>query len=125
MLFRSIEAPYHKLCNGGHISYIELDNCPSSEVIKSIVDYAFNNTDIGYFGINFHIKYCKDCGTYLLNEQDTCPKCNSKNIQGISRVTGYLSLDERFAPEDSFGKGAEKADRISHNKKEKFISYKR
>ena len=80
---------------------------------------------IGYFGINFHIKYCKDCGTYLLNEQDTCPKCNSKNIQGISRVTGYLSLDERFAPEDSFGKGAEKADRISHNKKEKFISYKR
>ena len=120
-----IEAPYHKLCNGGHISYIELDNCPSSEVIKSIVDYAFNNTDIGYFGINFHIKYCKDCGTYLLNEQDTCPKCNSKNIQGISRVTGYLSLDERFAPEDSFGKGAEKADRISHNKKEKFISYKR
>ena len=120
-----IEAPYHKLCNGGHISYIELDNCPSSEVIKSIVDYAFNNTNIGYFGINFHIKYCKDCGTYLLNEQDTCPKCNSKNIQGISRVTGYLSLDERFAPEDSFGKGAEKADRISHNKKEKFISYKR
>ena len=79
-----IEAPYHKLCNGGHISYIELDNCPSSEVIKSIVDYAFNNTNIGYFGINFHIKYCKDCGTYLLNEQDTCPKCNSKNIQGIS-----------------------------------------
>ena len=120
-----IEAPYHKLCNGGHISYIELDNCPSSEVIKSIVDYAFNNSNIGYFGINFHIKYCKDCGTYLLNEQDTCPKCNSKNIQGISRVTGYLSLDERFAPEDSFGKGAEKADRISHNKKEKFISYKR
>lgn len=120
-----IEAPYHKLCNGGHISYIELDNCPSSEVIKSIVDYAFNNTNIGYFGINFHIKYCKDCGTYLLNEQDICPKCNSKNIQGISRVTGYLSLDERFAPEDSFGKGAEKADRISHNKKEKFISYKR
>ena len=120
-----IEAPYHKLCNGGHISYIELDNCPSSEVIKSIVDYAFNNTNIGYFGVNFHIKYCKDCGTYLLNEQDTCPKCNSKNIQGISRVTGYLSLDERFAPEDSFGKGAEKADRISHNKKEKFISYKR
>ena len=120
-----IEAPYHKLCNGGHISYIELDNCPSSEVIKSIVDYAFNNTNIGYFGINFHIKYCKDCGTYLLNEQNICPKCNSKNIQGISRVTGYLSLDERFAPEDSFGKGAEKADRISHNKKEKFISYKR
>ena len=25
-------------------------------------------------------------------------KCNSRDIQGISRVTGYLSLDERFGP---------------------------
>ncbi|MDZ4975950.1 anaerobic ribonucleoside-triphosphate reductase, partial [Clostridium perfringens] len=26
-----IEAPYHKLCNAGHISYIEVDDCPSGE----------------------------------------------------------------------------------------------
>ena len=29
-----IEAPYHKLCNGGHISYIEVDDNPTGDTIK-------------------------------------------------------------------------------------------
>jgi ribonucleoside-triphosphate reductase len=61
-------------------------------------------------GINFHIRYCKECGTYLHGENE-CPKCGSHDIQGVSRVTGYLSLDERFGP----GKSAERLDRTNHN----------
>ncbi|NLZ48307.1 MAG: anaerobic ribonucleoside-triphosphate reductase [Clostridiales bacterium] len=108
-----IEAPYHKLCNGGHISYLELDDTPSEEVIMDILNYAYKCTNISYLGINFHIRYCKDCGTHLHIGQSKCPKCGSHNLQGVSRVTGYLSLDERFGP----GKSAEKADRISHTSK--------
>ncbi|AND83360.1 anaerobic ribonucleoside-triphosphate reductase [Clostridium tyrobutyricum] len=103
-----IEAPYHKLCNGGHISYIELDDYPSEQTIYDIINYAYTNTNISYIGINFHIRYCRKCGTYLHGE-DKCPKCGSSDIQGISRVTGYLSLDERFGE----GKVAERKDRIS------------
>ncbi|MBV4418808.1 anaerobic ribonucleoside triphosphate reductase [Clostridium tyrobutyricum] len=103
-----IEAPYHKLCNGGHISYIELDDYPSEQTIYDIINYAYTNTNISYIGINFHIRYCRKCGTYLHGE-DECPKCGSSDIQGISRVTGYLSLDERFGE----GKVAERKDRIS------------
>ena len=105
-----IEAPYHKLCNAGHISYIELDDSPSPEVIMEIINYAYKRTNISYIGINFHIRYCKECGTGIENNLNSCPKCNSKNIQGISRVTGYLSLDERFGP----GKYEERLDRRSH-----------
>ncbi|WP_373899228.1 anaerobic ribonucleoside triphosphate reductase [Haloimpatiens sp. FM7315] len=105
-----IEAPYHKICNGGHITYIELDDYPAAEDVKSIIDYAYKNTNISYMGINFHIRYCKDCGTYLKNGEQKCTSCGSLNIQGISRVTGYLSLDERFGK----GKVAERADRTSH-----------
>ncbi len=105
----NIEAPYHEICNGGHISYIELDDYPDEDVVFNILDYAYSNTNISYVGINFHIRYCKDCGTYLHGE-NVCPKCNSSNIQGISRVTGYLSLDERFGE----GKVAERRDRLSH-----------
>ncbi len=105
-----IEAPYHKLCNGGHISYIEVDDCPDEEAIMDIINYAYKNTNISYMGINFHIRYCKDCGTYLHNNESSCPSCGSTNIQGISRVTGYLSLDERFGP----GKAQERDDRLSH-----------
>lgn len=105
-----IEAPYHKICNGGHISYIELDDYPTEDIIMDIIEYAYSNTNINYLGINFHIKYCKDCGTYIDNDESNCFKCGSDNIQGISRVTGYLSLDERFG----VGKVAERKDRLSH-----------
>lgn len=106
-----IEAPYHKLCNGGHISYLEIDDYPSEEVVQSIVDYAYKQTNISYIGINFHMRYCKECGERIESSMTKCPKCSSQNIQGVSRVTGYLSLDERFGA----GKHAERSDRTSHN----------
>jgi ribonucleoside-triphosphate reductase len=49
--------------------------------------------------------------TYLSPSDKTCPVCGSHNIQSISRVTGYLSLDERFGP----GKIEERAARVDHN----------
>lgn len=110
-----VEAPYHKLCNAGHISYIEVDDRPNGEVIMDILNYAYRNTNISYLGINFHIRYCKDCGTDLSSSENLCSNCGSYNIQGVSRVTGYLSLDERFGP----GKYEEKKDRISHDNKMK------
>jgi anaerobic ribonucleoside-triphosphate reductase len=109
----NIEAPYHKLCNAGHISYIELDDYPEADVVKDIIKYAYEQTNISYLGINFHIKYCRECGTYIHGEDMTCPKCGGQDIQGISRVTGYLSLDERFGA----GKSAERKDRVSHDSK--------
>ncbi|MGE5626766.1 MAG: anaerobic ribonucleoside-triphosphate reductase [Solirubrobacterales bacterium] len=108
-----IEAPYHKLCNAGHISYLELDDYPTADVIEDIIQYAYGETNISYIGINFHIKYCRECGTYLNGEENSCPKCGSDDVQGISRVTGYLSLDERFGA----GKTAERKDRKSHDSK--------
>ena len=113
-----IEAPYHKLCNAGHISYIELDDKPTGEIIMDILNYAYRNSNISYLGINFHIRYCKTCGTYLNSGEKNCGNCGSYEIQGISRITGYLSLDERFG----VGKSAERADRISHLSKNKIYT---
>ncbi|AIV03438.1 anaerobic ribonucleoside-triphosphate reductase [Candidatus Malacoplasma girerdii] len=56
-----IEAPYHKLSNGGHISYIEFDSYPTAENIEKILQWCYKNTNINYIGINFHIRYCLDC----------------------------------------------------------------
>lgn len=88
----NIEAPYHKLCNGGHISYIELDDYGDEETIMNIIKYAYENTNINYIGINFHIRYCKDCGEYLDASDMKCKKCGSHDIQGISRVTDRKSV---------------------------------
>lgn len=106
-----LEAPFHKLCNGGHITYIEMDGYPEAEDVKSVIDYAYGNTNISYIGINFHMRYCRTCGEKVEASEKGCSKCGSYDIQGISRVTGYLSLDERFGA----GKVAERKDRLSHN----------
>lgn len=106
-----IEGEYHALCNAGHISYVEVDGYPTADVIKNIVQYAFKHTNQSYMGINFHAKYCMDCGQPLSEQHKECFVCNSKRMQGVSRVTGYLSLDQRFGP----GKDAERKDRTSHD----------
>lgn len=49
--------------------------------------------------------------TYLSPDENCCPVCGSHNIQNVTRITGYLSLDERFGP----GKVEERADRVCHN----------
>jgi ribonucleoside-triphosphate reductase len=108
-----LEAPFHKLCNAGHITYVELDGGSVEQravFINRMITIAANNTDISYLAFNFHIRNCKKCGTDVMEHESACPKCGSTEIQGISRVTGYMSLDERFSP----GKVAERADRTKH-----------
>lgn len=103
-----IEAPYHQLCNGGHISYVEVDGKPTPKAVERLVKTAFKEfPELDYIGINFSIRYCKKCFKDVIGEVCTC---GSREIQGVSRVTGYLSLDERFGA----GKSAERADRFKH-----------
>ncbi|MEG0641365.1 MAG: anaerobic ribonucleoside-triphosphate reductase, partial [Clostridium sp.] len=71
----NIEAPYHKLCNAGHISYIDVDDNPTGDLIMDIINYAYKNTNISYMGINFHIRYCRHCGETLNNHEYKCAEC--------------------------------------------------
>lgn len=108
-----LEAPFHDMCRAGHISYFEMDGGTIEEkahYINKHIDYCINNTDISYIAYNFRVKYCMDCGENQMLDSTKCPKCGSKKFQGVSRVTGYMSLDERFGP----GKVAERNARIIH-----------
>ena len=49
--------------------------------------------------------------TYLNPGVKVCPVCGSTHIQNISRITGYLSFDERFGE----SKVTERCDRVAHN----------
>ena len=59
----------------GIYSYIEVDDSPTPETIMDIINYAYKQTNISYIGINFHIRYCKDCGTLFISNESKCPKC--------------------------------------------------
>ena len=110
-----LEAPYHALTNGGHISYIELDGDPlkNLDAFEKIVR-CMKEEGIGYGAINHPIDRDPCCGfTGIID--DECPCCHRKEetvaFERIRRITGYLvgTLD-RF----NNAKRAEEADRVKH-----------
>jgi anaerobic ribonucleoside-triphosphate reductase len=111
-----IEAPYHELTNGGHISYIEMDGDPLQNLaaFEKVVRYM-KECGIGYGSINHPVDRDPCCGfTGIIG--DTCPMCgrteNSGSFERIRRITGYLvgTLD-RF----NNAKRAEEHDRVKHD----------
>ena len=91
------EGVYHKYCNAGHISYVELVAAPEDniEAYESLIK-AMAEADMGYAAINFPIDICHDCGLNGVIPGDTCPKCGGKDITRVRRITGYLSTIDRF-----------------------------
>lgn len=90
-----LEGPFHKFCNGGHISYVELSEIPfaNSEAILDLVNYACDS-DVGYFGVNFPLDVCNNCGRRG-NLKKHCV-CGSDDILRLRRVSGYLSEINTF-----------------------------
>ena len=112
-----IEAPYHNLTNGGHISYIELDGDPTEnlDAFESVIRYM-KEQGIGYGSINHPVDRDPVCGhTGIIG--DVCPKCgrkegeSGKGFERIRRITGYLvGTVDRF----NNAKRAEVEDRVKH-----------
>lgn len=94
----AIEGPYHKYCNAGHISYVELPSAPhhNLEAFEKLIR-AMCEADMGYFAVNFPVDICKECGFNGVIDTNTCPKCHTEGqISRIRRITGYLSTLDMF-----------------------------
>lgn len=114
-----LEAPYHSLTNGGHITYIELDGDPTQnlEAFESVIRYM-KECGVGYGSINHPVDRDPVCGyTGIIN--DVCPLCgrtadehdSQPGFERIRRITGYLvGTVDRF----NNGKRAEVEDRVKH-----------
>lgn len=90
-----IEAPYHKLENGGHICYIEMDGDPAKNIkaFKKIVQYAYDH-DIGYFAINHAIDRDPVCGyTGIIN--DVCPRCGRREGEAMT-MENWIKIHNKF-----------------------------
>jgi len=112
-----LEAPYHALTNGGHITYVELDGdpCQNIEAFESVVRFM-KECGVGYGSINHPVDRDPLCG-YNGIIHNECPQCGRREEDGpaferIRRITGYLvgTLD-RF----NNAKRAEEGDRVKHS----------
>ena len=112
-----IEAPYHDLCNAGHITYVELDGDPSQniEAFEAVIR-KMKESGIGYGSVNHPVDRDPVCGFSGIIADDRCPACGRKEgdvpFERLRRITGYLvgSL-ERW----NDAKRAEEHDRVKHN----------
>ena len=76
-----IEAPYHALTNAGHISYIELDGDPSTNLSAfEKVIRCMKEQGIGYGAINHPVDRDPVCG-YTGIIGDKCPMCGRSEAE--------------------------------------------
>jgi len=77
------EAPYHKLTNGGHISYIELDGNTVANVdaFESVIR-MMKESGIGYGAINHPVDRDPVCG-YVGVIGDVCPGCGRREFDSV------------------------------------------
>ena len=91
----SKEGPFHTICNGGCITYVELGESPIGNVegLSEYVDCAIKS-GTHYLGFNFPLDICRGCGNKGVF--DSCPECGSHEITRIRRVSGYLEILDYF-----------------------------
>ncbi len=79
-----LEAPYHALCNAGHISYVELDGdtAHNVEAFEAVVR-CMHDCGIGYGSINHPVDRDPVCG-YVGIIGDVCPRCGRREGEPIS-----------------------------------------
>lgn len=93
----SIEGPFHKYCDAGHISYVEMSAPPVNnlEAVESIIRHMAAS-NMGYGAVNFPVDFCTGCSLLGVINESTCPSCGSPDIRRVRRITGYLSAVDRF-----------------------------
>ena len=80
----NLEAPFHGLCNAGHITYVELDGdtAKNVEAFESIVR-CMHDAGVGYGSVNHPVDRDPVCG-YVGVIGDVCPRCGRRAGEPIS-----------------------------------------
>lgn len=106
-----LEAPFHAITRGGHITYVELDGEAKKNPVAILkIVKVMQDEGIGYGSINHPVDTCRKCG-YRGVIYTKCPVCGSDNVSRMRRITGYLtgSLESWNS-----AKQAEERDRVKH-----------
>ena len=92
-----IEAPYHNLTNGGHISYVELDGDPTQnlEAFEQIIR-CMKESGIGYGSVNHPVDRDPICG-YTGIIKDVCPYCGRREYEHADSIVERLKRPAKYS----------------------------
>jgi ribonucleoside-triphosphate reductase len=107
------EGRFHPMIEAGSITHIWLgEENPFPASIASVVKYTYDKTLNDQIAFSPEFTFCNDCYKTSRGLQSKCMYCDSNNVDGITRITGY------FTKVSSWNKGkiAELNDRHRYNK---------
>jgi len=106
------EGLFHPLIEAGALTHVWLgEHKPPAESIASFVKKTFESTQNAQVAFSPEFTSCLDCGQTSRGLKDTCPNCQSPNVEGITRVTGFFSKTNSW----NKGKLGELKDRVRNN----------
>ncbi|MFH1362400.1 MAG: anaerobic ribonucleoside-triphosphate reductase [bacterium] len=86
------EGLFHPLIDAGALSHVWLgESKPHPDSIANFVIKTFKNTDNAQIAFSPEFTTCNECGKTTRGLKEACPHCQSANIEGITRITGYFS----------------------------------
>jgi ribonucleoside-triphosphate reductase len=87
----NLEHIFFPIVDGGNIMHIFLgEGYPDPRGVKNLAMQIAMNTQTGYYAFTKDMTVCLDCSHVTMGLREACEKCGSKNLDYISRITGYL-----------------------------------
>ncbi|MFA7383461.1 MAG: anaerobic ribonucleoside-triphosphate reductase [Desulfurivibrionaceae bacterium] len=86
------EGLFHPLIEAGSITHLWLGEAqPDKEALASFVINVFKYTQNDQIAFSPEFTACLACGKTSRGLSETCPYCQSKEVDGITRITGYFT----------------------------------
>lgn len=86
------EGLFHPLIEAGSLTHIWLgESNPEPGAIADFVIRVFRQTQNDQITFSPEFTSCKDCGKTSRGIREKCPYCQSENVDGITRITGYFT----------------------------------
>jgi ribonucleoside-triphosphate reductase len=88
----SEEGLFHPLIDAGALTHVWLgESKPNPESISNFVIKTMRQTQNSQIAFSPEFTACNDCGKITRGLRETCSHCQSANVDGITRITGYFS----------------------------------
>ena len=111
------EGIFHPLIDAGALSHVWLgESKPSAASIANFVVKTFRSTQNSQIAFSPEFTSCNSCGKITRGLHSSCPSCQSEDVDGITRITGYFTktsswnkgklgeLKDRFRSKNHFSK---------------------
>jgi len=86
------EGLFHPLIDAGALTHVWLgESRPNAESIANFVIKTFRQTQNSQIAFSPEFTSCNSCGKIVRGLREACPHCQSANVEGITRITGYFS----------------------------------